>query len=56
MAHKISCADAGENCPGEFTCESKDELVEHAKIHMERSHADMELPPPDKIDDLIRTV
>ena len=43
MAYTVACANFGANCPGSFTTESRDELKEHAVMHMERAHADMDL-------------
>jgi len=43
MAYSVSCADMGANCPGSFTTESKDELVEHAVMHTKAAHSEMEV-------------
>jgi predicted small metal-binding protein len=33
----------GVDCPGSFTTEARDELMEHAMIHMKSAHSDIEL-------------
>ena len=43
MAYSVACADMGVDCPGSFTTESKDELMEHATIHLKSAHPDMEI-------------
>ena len=43
MAYSVSCADMGANCPGSFTTESKDELVEHAVMHTKAAHSEIEV-------------
>lgn len=43
MAYSIACADVGADCPGSFTTESREELMEHAVIHMNKAHKDMVL-------------
>ena len=56
MAYKISCADSGADCAGSFTTETKDELMEHIKIHAQHSHPDMAPPPRDVIENMIKEV
>ncbi|MDI1288373.1 MAG: DUF1059 domain-containing protein [bacterium] len=41
MAYTLTCADTGAACPGSFTTEGKDELVEHVVLHAQRSHPDL---------------
>ena len=33
MAYSIRCADAGVDCPGSFTTETKEELLKHVELH-----------------------
>ncbi len=54
MAFTVSCADTGAKCPGSFTCESKEELMEHVKIHAAKAHSDMPAPPPEMVERLIK--
>jgi Protein of unknown function (DUF1059) len=32
MAYSIRCADAGMDCPGSFTTETKEELIKHVEL------------------------
>jgi predicted small metal-binding protein len=41
MAYSLTCADTGADCPGSFTTEGKDELVEHVVLHATHSHPDL---------------
>lgn len=41
MAYSLTCADTGASCPGNFTTESKDELVEHVMLHADRAHPEL---------------
>lgn len=43
MAYSLACADTGVDCPGAFTTETQEELMEHIEIHGKHSHPDMEL-------------
>ena len=56
MAYRISCADSGANCAGSFTTETKEELLEHIKIHAKHSHPDMTPPPAEAIEAMIKQV
>ena len=56
MAYSISCADSGAECPGSFTTETKEELMEHIKIHAQTAHADMQPPSADFVASLIKEV
>ncbi len=38
MAHSIRCADAGTDCPGSFTTETKEELMKHLELHANEAH------------------
>lgn len=42
MAYKVSCVDAGSTCPGSFTTETEDELMEIVHVHQTIAHPDME--------------
>ena len=33
MAYSIRCVDAGTDCPGSFTTETKEELMKHVELH-----------------------
>ena len=41
MAYSLTCADTGADCPGSFTTETKDELLEHVQLHAQRSHPEV---------------
>lgn len=41
MAYSLTCADTGAACPGSFTTETKDELMEHVQIHAKHAHPEM---------------
>jgi predicted small metal-binding protein len=42
-SYSLSCSDTGTDCPGSFTTEEKDELMEHVKLHAQTSHPEMVL-------------
>ncbi len=54
MAYSLTCADTGAACPGHFVTESKDELMQHAAIHLDAAHPGLELPA-EQVDALIKT-
>lgn len=54
MAYSIKCADAGVDCPGAFTTETKEELMKHAELHMQESHPDIDLDPQ-KVEALVKS-
>lgn len=54
MAHSLACADTGADCPGNFTTESKEELVKHVELHAQEAHPGLELTA-EQIDSLIKT-
>ena len=56
MAYKLTCADTGAQCPFTVTTESREELMEHVKVHARTAHPEMAPPPPDVVEKLIRTV
>jgi predicted small metal-binding protein len=41
MAYQFACASLGAPCPGSFTTESKDELMEHVGLHTQAAHPDL---------------
>ncbi len=45
MAYSIWCADAGVDCPGSFTTETKEELMKHVALHALEAHPDLDLQP-----------
>lgn len=45
MAYSIRCADAGVDCPGSFTTETKEELMKHVELHTKEAHPDLDLEP-----------
>jgi len=45
MAYQLTCADTGASCPGSFTTETREELLEHAAMHARHSHPDMAANP-----------
>ncbi len=53
MAYSIVCADAGTDCPGSFTTETKEELLKHVELHAQEAHPGLELTS-EQIDGLVR--
>jgi predicted small metal-binding protein len=45
MAYSIRCADVGTDCPGEFTTETKEELMKHVELHAQEAHPDLDIDP-----------
>lgn len=46
MAKSLACADMGmADCPGSFTVETEDELMQHVQIHAAAAHPDLEVTP-----------
>lgn len=43
MSYSMTCADTGANCPGAFTTETQDELMQHLQIHAAAAHPEMEM-------------
>jgi len=37
-AYTVTCKEMGLVCPGSFTTESKEELVEHVQLHARKAH------------------
>ncbi len=46
MAYKVVCAESGAKCPFEVVSSTRDELMEHVKIHAKMAHPEMEKNPP----------
>jgi predicted small metal-binding protein len=42
MAYKVSCADAGSECPGSFTTATEEELMEIVHLHQSLAHPDIQ--------------
>jgi hypothetical protein len=42
MAYKVSCVDAGSECPGSFTTETEHELMEIVHLHQTIAHPDID--------------
>ncbi|MBK5269328.1 MAG: DUF1059 domain-containing protein [Acidimicrobiia bacterium] len=55
MAYTAACADTGADCPGNFTVETKGELVEHLNIHLAESHPGVEMTL-DEVEQIIKVV
>jgi predicted small metal-binding protein len=46
MAKSLKCADLGmADCPGSFTVETEEELMQHVQMHASVSHPDLEITP-----------
>ena len=43
MAFKVSCVDAGSTCPGSFTTETEDELMEIVHVHQKIAHPEINI-------------
>jgi predicted small metal-binding protein len=58
MAYSFACADTGAPCPGAFTSESKEELMQHLDLHVRTAHPDVAADPAmaGQIGGLIKTV
>ncbi len=54
MSYSVTCADSGADCPGQFTTETKEELMQHLQVHVEASHPGLEMTQ-DQIDGLVRS-
>ncbi len=46
-AYTFTCRDSGPDCPGAFTTESKEELIEHVQFHAREAHQKYDLSPQD---------
>jgi len=58
MAYKLACAETGAQCPFEVVTTTRDELIEHVKVHVQAAHPEMagNPPSPETIDKLIHVV
>lgn len=58
MAKSAACADMGMDCPGNFTVETEDELMQHLGIHASTAHPELEMTPEkmDQMKGAIKTV
>lgn len=57
MAYKLVCAETGAKCAFEVVSETREELMEHVKIHARMAHPEMKTPPPpETINKLIHAV
>ncbi len=58
MAYKLVCAETGAKCPFEVVSESRDELMEHVKIHAKMAHPEMASKPmsPEQVNKMIHEV
>ena len=54
VAYSIKCADAGVDCPGSFTTETKDELMKHVELHAKEAHPGLQMEP-EQIEALVKT-
>jgi predicted small metal-binding protein len=54
MAYSVQCKDAGMDCPGSFTTETKEELMKHVELHAKEAHPDVDLSTVD-LDQLVKT-
>jgi predicted small metal-binding protein len=54
MTYSIRCADAGTDCPGSFTTETKEELMKHVEMHAKEAHPDLDLQP-EQVEPLVRS-
>jgi len=39
----MKCRDAGVECPGKFTAETKEQVMEEISVHLEETHPDLEI-------------
>ena len=54
MAYSIKCQDAGMDCPGAFTTETKEELMKHVELHAKEVHPGLQLEP-EQVAALVKT-
>lgn len=54
MAYKVSCADAGSDCPGSFTTATEEELMEIVHLHQSLAHPDIQ--QSDESDAFVKTL
>jgi predicted small metal-binding protein len=53
MAYSIRCADAGTDCPGSFTTETREELM-NVELHANEAHPELDLQP-EQIEALVQS-
>ncbi len=41
MAYRVSCVDAGSECPGSFTTATEEELMDIVHLHQSIAHPDI---------------
>lgn len=58
MAYKLVCAETGAKCAFEVVAATRDELMEHVKVHARMAHPEMASNPPnpEAIEKLMHTV
>lgn len=58
MPFRLSCAESGASCPFEVVAPTREELLEHVKVHAKMSHPEMadKPPSPEMIEKLIHVV
>jgi predicted small metal-binding protein len=58
MAYKLVCAETGAQCPFEVVAPTREELLEHVKVHAKMAHPEMASnpPSPEMIDKLTHNV
>ncbi len=58
MAYKLVCAEAGAKCPFEVVSSTREELMEHIKVHTMKAHPEMAAnpPSPEMVEKLIHNV
>ncbi len=54
MAFKVSCVDAGSDCPGSFTTATEEELMEIVHVHQQIAHPDIQ--QSDETDAFVKTL
>lgn len=54
MAYRVDCKDSGADCPGSFTTETKEELMQHVEIHAKEAHPGLELSQ-EQVEALVKT-
>ena len=53
MPYSVKCADAGMQCSGAFTTETKEELMKHVELHAQEAHPELDLDPQ-QVEALVR--
>lgn len=55
MAYRVTCADTGADCPGDFVTLTKEELIKHVEMHVQLTHPDLELTD-ELVEELVKAV